>query len=105
MRRYFLYNLARRSSSQSLQQVCESGQVFVSKEGSSRRNLDERIYSSGIRAARQHRLQLAFCVVKVDPIFAPVLAVIHQFELPPEQRMKRMGYAEVFLRTALTRCN
>jgi len=105
MRRYFLYRLAPCFSSEPLQQVRQSDQVFVSKQGSSSGDLNERIDSSGIRAARQNRLELAFSVVEVHAILAPVVAVFHQFELPPEQRMKRMGYAEVFLRAALTRCN
>jgi hypothetical protein len=95
----------RRSSSQSLQQVCQSNQVFVSKEGSSRRKLDERIDSSDIRTARQNRTQLAFGIVEVHAILAPVVAVFQQLKLAPEQRMEWMDYAEMFLRSALTRCN
>jgi hypothetical protein len=105
IRRYFLYSAAGCSSSELLQQIRQSDQVFISKDGSSGGNLHERIDSSSIRAARQNRMDLAFGVVKVHAILTPIVAVFHQFELPPEQRMKRMGYAEVFLRTALMRCN
>jgi transposase len=35
---------------------------------------------------------------------APVVAVFQQLKLAPEQRMERMGYAEMSLRTALMRC-
>jgi hypothetical protein len=84
MRRYFLYSLARHPSSESLQQVCQPDQVFVAKEGSSSGNLDERIEPSGIRTARQNRTQLAFGVVKVHAILAPVVAVFEQLKLAPE---------------------
>ena len=105
MRRYFLYSPARRPSSESLQQVCQSDQVFVAKKGSSSGKLDERIEPSGICTARQNRTQLAFGVVKVHPILTPVVAVFQQLKLSPEQRMERMGYPEMSLRTALMRCN
>jgi hypothetical protein len=95
----------RRSSSESLQQVCQSHQVFVAKEGSSRRKLDEWIDSSDIRTVRQNRTQLAFGVVEVHAILTPVVAVFQQLKLAPEQWMKRMGYTEMFLRTAFLRCN
>jgi hypothetical protein len=43
--------------------------------------------------------------VEVHPILTPVVAVFQQLKLAPEQRMERMGYAEMFLRTALMRRN
>jgi hypothetical protein len=95
----------RRSSSESLQQVCQSHQVFVAKEGSSRRKLDERIGSSDIRTARQNRTQLAFGLVEVHAILAPVVTVFQQLKLALEQWMERMGYMDMFLRTGFLQCN
>src|SRR5438105_9315268 len=57
--------------------------VFVSKEGSSIRKLDERIDSPDIRTARQNRTRLAFGIVEVHAILAPVVPVFHQFKLAP----------------------
>jgi hypothetical protein len=104
MRRYLLYSLAGRSSSEFLQQVRQSDQIFVSKEASSSRNLNEGIHSSDISAARQNRTQLPLGVVKVHPILAPVVAVFQQLKLALEQWMEGMGYAEMFLGTALMWC-
>jgi len=104
VRHYSLYSLAGRSSSEFLQQVRQSDQIFVSEEGSSSRNLNERVDSSDIRAARQNRTQLPLGVVKVHPILTPVVAVFQQLKLAPEQRMEGMGYAEMLLRTAVMRC-
>jgi hypothetical protein len=104
VRRYSLYSLAGRFSSEFLQQVRQSDQIFVSKEGSSSRNLNERIDSSDIRAACQNRTQLPLGVVKVHPILTPVVAVFQQLKLAPEQGMEGMGYAEMFLGTVLMRC-
>jgi hypothetical protein len=105
MRRYSLYSSARRPSSEFLQQVGQSDQIFVSKEGSSSGNLHERIDSSGIRTTRQNRLQPAFGVAEVHAILAPIIAVFHQFELLSEQGMKLMGYTETFLCIVRMRCD
>jgi hypothetical protein len=49
-------------------------------------------------------LQSIFGIVEIDSVLAPVLAIVHKFELAPEERMEGMDYAEMFLRTVITGC-
>ena len=105
LRRNSLYTPIASTSSESLQQVRQPEQLFKAKQRSPGSKLYERIHGSGIGAARQDRLQLALGIVEVNAMLTPVLAVVEQFELTLEQRMEGMGYAEMFLPAALTRCN
>ena len=53
-----------------------------------------------IRATGENRPQLASRGgLKIHAILAPVVAILNQFELLPEQGMKGMGYAEMLLFT------
>jgi hypothetical protein len=47
----------------------------------------------------------AFCVVEVNPILAPVLAIRDQLEPLASQRMVRMGYLEVSISNVVMRCS
>ena len=85
-------------------QIRQFEQIVVPEEASAGGDFHERIRSSGIRTVGQNRLQMAFRVVEIDTILAPVLAVLDQLKLAIEQRMERMGYAETPVSTALTRC-
>ena len=96
---------ARLLSSKTLQQLHQSDQILTPKEGSASSNFDKWIDASGIRAARQNRLQLACAVTVIHTILTPVIAVLEQFELTPKQGMEWMSYAEAFHCTAVMRCN
>jgi hypothetical protein len=50
-------------------------------------------------------LQPLFGIVEIDSVLAPVLAIVHKFILPPEERVEGMDYAEMFLRTVITGCS
>ena len=56
-------------------QICQSDKILVTKKGSPRGDLHERIDTSRIGTARQNRLHLALGVMEVHAILAPVVAV------------------------------
>lgn len=94
----------RLSLSFSLHQIRQSDQILVTEEASPRGDLHERVGASRICTTGQNRLETAFSVAKIHTILTPVLAVLDQLKLTTEQRMKRMGYTESLLHTALSRC-
>ena len=104
MRRYCLYAPAPPASSKSHQQIRQSDQVLVTKEGPPGGDLHERVVAADIRTTRHNRLQAAFAIKKKHAILTPRLVVIDQFEVVTEQRMKGMRYPKEFGRTALMRC-
>ena len=55
--------------------------------------------------ARRNGAQTVFCVVEVNPILAPVMAIRDQLELLASQRMVRMGYLEVDISNVAMRCS
>ena len=91
-------------SPESLQQIRQSDQVLVAKEGSPGGDLYERIDASNIRTTRHNRLQ-ALGVTEEHAILAPGLVTFDQFELATEQGMEGMRYPKMFGPTALMRCN
>ena len=91
-------------SSNLLQEVGQFDQILVAKQGSPRRDFDKNIAPSGIRAVGWNRLQLAVGGVEINAILAPVIPKFHQLELTPGQRMERVGYVEMFLRTVVVEC-
>jgi hypothetical protein len=105
VRRYCLYTSAPPCSSKSLQQIRQSDQVFVAKEGPPGGDLYERVNASDVRTARHNRLQLALGVTEEHAILTPGLVEFDQLELATEQGMEGMRYAKMFTRTALMRCN
>lgn len=104
IRRYYLYT-ARPVSTQSRQQIRQSDQILIAKEGAPGGDLYERIDASDIRAVRHNRLQLALGATEEHAILAPGFLIFDQFEFATEQWMEGMRYPEMFRRTALMRCN
>jgi len=104
MRRYCLYTPAPPASSKSLQQIRQSDQVLVAKEGSPRGDFYEWVAASDIRTTRHNRLQVAFAVTEKHAILTPGLVIFDQLELMTEQGMKGMCYPKMFGCTALMRC-
>ena len=66
---------------------------------------EERIARSQAGPADRKRSQLPLIIVKVDTIFAPVLAIRHQFKLAPTKRMKRMRHPKSSTPFVAIRCN
>ena len=64
------------------------------QQRSSLRSHDERVQIDSIGPARPHRDQPAVVVMEVDPVVAPTGAMVDDLELPPTQRMKRVGEPE-----------
>ena len=92
-------------STESRQQISQSDQVLVAKEGAPGGDLYERINAFDIRTARHNRLQVALGVTEKHAILAPGLVVLDQLELATEQGMEGMRYPEMSRRTAPMRCN
>jgi hypothetical protein len=101
----FTLHMRRCLSSKFFYQFRQFDQIGVAEQRPPRRNRDEWIDAAGIRAARQNRLQPLFGIVEIDSVLAPVLAIVHKFILPPEERVEGMDYAEMFLRTVITGCS
>lgn len=92
-------------SAESLQQIRQSDQVLVAKEGPPGGDLYERVDASDIRTARHNRLQVALGVAERYAILAPGPGVFDQLEFATEQGMEGMRYPEMFALTARMRCN
>jgi len=105
VRRYCLYTPAPPCSSKSLQQIRQSEQVFVAKEGSSGGDLYERVDASDIRAARHNGFQLAFGATEGHAIFTPGFVIFDQLEFTTEQGMEWVRDPKMFAYTALMRCS
>jgi len=105
MRRNLPYGIQPLSSSQLLHQLHQLEQVLIAKEGSAAGHRNKRIGRHGRGPARRNRAQTAFCVVKVNPILAPVMAIRDQLEPLASQRMVRMGYLEVDISNVAMRCS
>jgi hypothetical protein len=71
-------------SAESLQQIRQSDQVLVAKEGSPGGDLYERVDASDIRTARHDRLQVALRVTEKHAILTPGLVIFDQLELATE---------------------
>jgi hypothetical protein len=104
VRHYSLYTAAPLCSSKSLQQICQSDQVFVAKEGAPGGDLYKRIDASDIRAARHNRLQVAIGITEGHAILTPGFVIFNQLEFLAEQGVEGMRYPKMFARTALMRC-
>jgi len=105
VRRYCLYIPASPCSSKSLQQICQSDQVFVAKEGSPGSDLYEWVDASDIRATRHNRLQLALGVTEEYAILTPGLVIFDQLEFTTEQGVEGMCYPKMLSHTALMQCS
>jgi hypothetical protein len=103
--RYLLYTSGSPPSSKSLQQISQSGQVFVAKKGSLSGDLYERVDASDIRATRHNRLQTTIDGTEEHPILTPSFVIFDQLELTTEQGMERMRYPKIFAHTAPMRCS
>jgi len=76
--------MERRLSSKFFYQFRQFDQIGIAEQRPPGRNRDEWIDASGIRTARQNRLQSLFGIVEIDSVLAPVLAIVHKFKLAPE---------------------
>ncbi len=61
------------------------------------RHDDERIFGHDTGPARRKRHNAVIPVDVEDPVLAPAVDVVDQFELAPEQRMEWVGYSETSL--------
>src|SRR6202022_375380 len=95
IRRNLPYGIPPLASSQFLHQLHQLEQVLIAKEASASGHRNKRIGCHYRGPARRNRAQTAFCVVEVNPILAPVMAIRDQLEPLASQRMVRMGYLEV----------
>ena len=89
----------------SLQQIRQSHQVFVAKEGAPGGDLYERVDAADIRAARHNRLQVALGVTEGHTILTPGFVIFDQLEFTTEQGMQGMRYPKMFALTAVMRCS
>ena len=105
VRRYYIYTPALPCSSKSLQQIRQSDQIFVTKEGSPGGDLYERVDASDIRTTRHNRLQVALGVTEEHAILTPGFVIFDQLEFTTEQGMEGMCYPKMFAYTALMRCS
>jgi hypothetical protein len=87
MRRNLPYGSQPRSSSQLLHQLHQLQQVFIAKEASAAGHHNKRIGRHYRGPTRGNRAQTAICVVEVNSILTPVVAICDQLELLPSQRM------------------
>jgi hypothetical protein len=65
----------------------------------------ERIDRRQISPTCWQREQLPVLVVQVNPILAPVVAVHHKLEFPPEQRMEPMSHPHTTMPIVEIRCS
>ena len=105
MRRKLPYGIQPLSSSQFLHQLHQLEQVLIAKKASAAGHRNKRIRRRDRGPARRNRAQTAFCVVEVNPILAPVMAIRDQLEPLAFQRMVRMGYLEVGIGNVAMRCS
>ena len=75
IRRNLPYGIPPLSSSQFLHQLHQLEQVLIAKEASASGHRNKRIGCHYRGPARRNRAQTAFCVVEVNPILAPVMAI------------------------------
>jgi hypothetical protein len=105
LRRHCLYTSVPPCSSKPLQQIRQSDQVLVAKEGSPGGDFYERVDASDIRATRRNRLQLALGATEEHAILTPGFAIFDQLEFTTEQGMEGMRYPKMFAHTAFMRCS
>jgi hypothetical protein len=105
LRRNLPYGMLPLSSSQLLHQLHQLEQVFIAKQAPPTRHRNKRIGRHYRGPARWNRAQTTFCVVEVNPILAPVMAIRDQLEPLASQRMVRMGYFEVGISNVAMRCS
>jgi hypothetical protein len=105
MRRNLPYGTRPLSSSLLLHQLHQLEQVLIAKQAPAAGYRHKRIGRHYRGPARRDRAQTAFCVVEVNPILAPVMAIRDQLELLASQRMVRMGYLEVGIGNVAMRCS
>ena len=105
IRRNLPYGIPPLFSSQLLHQIHQLEQVLIAKEASASGHRNKRIGRHDRGPARRNRAQTAFCVVEVNPILAPVMAIRDQLEPLSSQWMVRMGYLEVGIGNVAMRCS
>jgi hypothetical protein len=69
---------------QSRQQIRQSDQILIAKEGAPGGDLYERIGASDIRAVRHNRLQLVLGATEEHAILAPGFVIFDQFKFATE---------------------
>ena len=65
----------------------------------------ERIQLAEVRPRGGEANQLSAIAVDVDPILAPGVAVVRELELPPTQRMERVGHPDDSCSILAIRCS
>ena len=75
-----------------LQPVCQLQQVRRPKRRPAGGSRHEHVHIRQIGPLSGHTAQLVRLIEEVDPVQAPAPATLHELQIPPEQRMKRMRY-------------
>jgi len=75
-------------------QLRQFDQILIAEVGAARSDCHEGILSSGVCVTGQNRAQPPLLIKEADTVFAPIVAVIDQFELTSEPGMEWMGYPE-----------
>ena len=79
---------------QRIEQTAKFKQIDQSKTAPPGRDHNERIRGDTIRPGGRNIRRVAFCVVEIDPIFTPGIAIRQDFELLPTKRVIRMCHDE-----------
>ena len=90
----FCFTLLSPRICQRIEQTAKFKQIDQSKTAPPTRDHDERIRGDTIRPGGRNIRRVAFCVVEIDPIFTPGIAIRQDFELLPTKRVIRMCHDE-----------
>ena len=85
-------------------QFSQPNQVLPSEVAPAGCDDNERVWGHRIGPTGWKRAQRALGILKVNSIFAPVVAIDDQFVLLAEERMKRVRHPKRWSPTALMRC-
>ncbi len=79
---------------QRIEQTAKFKQIDQSKTAPPGRDHDERIRGDTIRPGGRNIRRMAFCVVEIDPIFTPCIAIRQDVEFLATDRVIRMRHEE-----------